>query len=111
MLPSFSSIQDTVRDLWRLLVSYTRQETIDPLRTLGRYLGYGLAGMSLITLGVFLLAMSVLRAMQSMTGDLFSGFWSWVPYLVVIVILSAVVAFVVSRISRETHSHEGQDPR
>ena len=109
MLPSFSSIQDTVRDLWQLLVSYTKQETIDPLRTLGRYLAFGLAGMSLITLGVFMLAMSILRAMQSMTGELFSGFWSWVPYVVAIAVLSAVIAFVVSRINRETLHHKSSD--
>ncbi|CAB4323311.1 MAG: hypothetical protein F2520_05310 [Actinobacteria bacterium] len=111
MLPSFSSIQDTVRDLWRLLVSYTKQETIDPLRTLGRYLGFGFAGMSMITLGVFMLTLSIMRAMQSMTGDVFSGFWSWVPYVVALVILSAVIALVVSRISRESHHHENGETR
>ncbi len=111
MLPSFSSIMDTVRDLWRLLVSYTKQETIDPLRTLGRYLGFGFAGMSLITLGVFMLALSLMRAMQSMTGDLFSGFWSWVPYVVALAVLSGVIAFVLSRISRESRQHESGESR
>jgi hypothetical protein len=106
MLPSFSSIQDTIRDLWRLLVSYGKQETIDPLRSLGRYLGYGFGGMALITLGVYLLVMSAMRALQSMTGDVFSGFWSWVPYLVAILLLSGIIAFVISRIRHETHHHE-----
>ena len=111
MLPSFSSIQDTIRDLWRLLVSYSKQETIDPLRTLGRYLGFGIAGMSLVTLGVFMLTMSAMRAMQSMTGELFSGFWSWVPYVVAVLLLSAVIAVVVSRIRHESSHQEGIDPR
>jgi Putative Actinobacterial Holin-X, holin superfamily III len=109
MLPSMSSITDTVRDLRDLLVSYAKQETIDPLRNLGRYLGYGLSGMSLITLGVFLLGMAVLRAMQSMTGDVFNGFWSWVPYLVVVLGFAAVLAFVISRISRELDHSRGED--
>ncbi|NCY16528.1 MAG: hypothetical protein EBX39_07120 [Actinobacteria bacterium] len=109
MFPSITSVSETVRDLWKLLVSYTKQETIDPLRSLGRYLAYGLGGMSLITLGVFLLGLAVLRAMQSMTGEVFSGFWSWVPYLVVVLGLGAVIAFVIGRISRELDHSRGDE--
>ena len=101
MIPTFSSVRDTVRDLWKLLVSYAKQETIDPLRSLGRYLANGLGGMALITLGVFLLGMALLRGMQSMTGDIFAGFWSWVPYLFVVLGFSGVIALAISRISRE----------
>ena len=109
MIPTFSSIRDTVRDLWRLLVSYAKQETIDPLRSLGRYLANCLGGMALITLGVFLLGMALLRGMQSMTGDIFSGFWSWVPYLVVVLGLSGVIALAISRISRELDHPRGSE--
>jgi hypothetical protein len=109
MIPTFSSARDTVRELWTLLVSYAKQETIDPLRNLGRYLAYGLGGMALITLGVFLLGLSVLRSMQSMTGDLFAGFWSWVPYLVVVLGFAGVIALAVSRISRELDHPRGGD--
>lgn len=109
MIPTFSSIRDTVRDLWKLLVSYAKQETIDPLRSLGRYLANGLGGMALITLGVFLLGMALLRGMQSMTGDIFSGFWSWVPYLVVVLGLSGVIALAISRISRELDHPRGSE--
>lgn len=103
MLPSFDELKATIRDLWQLLFSYTKQETIDPLRNLGRYLAYGVFGMLLITLGVYLLAMSALRALQSQTGEIFTGFWSWVPYVVVVLALGGVIAFAISRISRETH--------
>ena len=109
MFPTVSSIKDTVRDLWQLLLSYAKQETIDPLRSLGRYLALGLGGMTLITLGVVLLGFSALRALQSMTGDVFDGFWSWVPYLVVVLGLGAVIAFVVSRISREIGHPRGSE--
>ncbi len=109
MFPSVSSVKETIRDLWKLLVSYAKQETIDPLRNLGRYLAFGLGGMALITLGVFFLGLAVLRAMQSMTGDLFSGFWSWVPYLVVVLGFAGVIAFVLSRISRELKHSRGDE--
>lgn len=109
MIPTFSSVRETLRDLSKLLVSYARQETIDPLRSLGRYLANGLGGMALITLGVFFLAMAVLRGMQSMTGELFTGFWSWVPYLVVVLGLSGVIALAISRISRELDQPRGSE--
>jgi hypothetical protein len=109
MFPSLTSVKDTVRDLRDLLVAYAKQETIDPLRNLGRYLAYGLGGMALITLGVFLLGLAVLRALQSMTGGIFGGFWSWVPYLIVVVGFGAVIAFAVSRISRELDHPRGDE--
>ncbi|MBU6328397.1 MAG: phage holin family protein [Acidobacteria bacterium] len=108
MFPSATTIRDTIRDLRDLLVSYAKQETIDPLRQLGRYLAFGLGGMALITLGVLLLGFALLRGLQTMTGGLLDGFWSWVPYLVVLLALSGVIAFAMARIGRELdHPGEG----
>jgi hypothetical protein len=109
MFPSINSVKETIRDLWNLLVSYAKQETIDPLRNLGRYFAFGLGGMALITLGAFFIGLAVLRALQSMTGDAFSGFWSWVPYLVVVLGFTGVIAFVLSRIQRELNHSRGED--
>ncbi len=94
------SVPDTLQDLKDLLVAYAKQETVDPLRNLGRYLGFGIGGSALLTLGTFLLAMSALRALQTMTGDVFDGFWSWVPYVIVVVGLAAVIGVAVSRIGK-----------
>lgn len=107
MFPSATTIRDTIRDLRELLVCYAKQETIDPLRQLGRYLAFGLGGMALITLGVLLLGFALLRGLQTMTGGLLDGFWSWVPYLVVLLALSGVIAFAMARIGREL-DHRGE---
>jgi len=95
-----ASITETIQDLWDLLVSYARQETIDPLRNIVRYLAFGVGGMVVVTLGVFLLGLSALRALQTQTGDVFAGFWSWVPYIIVALIFGGLVAFSVSRIGK-----------
>lgn len=100
MALSVKNVPDTLQDLWDLLVAYAKQETVDPLRNLGRYLGFGLAGMALLTLGTFFLAMSLLRFLQTMVGGVFDGFWSWVPYLIVIVCLGAVIALALKRIDK-----------
>ncbi len=93
------SVLEIVRELWVLLKTYGRQETIDPLRNLGRYLGFGIAGSVLMGLGTVFLALSGLRALQE-TTSVFSGFWSWVPYLLVLILLVALVAVTVNRILR-----------
>ena len=97
-MASSKSITETIQDLWDLLVSYARQETLDPLRNIGRYLAFG--GMVVLTLGVFLFGLSGLRALQTQTGDVFTGFWSFVPYLIIALVLGGLVGLSISRIGR-----------
>jgi hypothetical protein len=51
---------------------------------------------------VLFLAMSGLRALQDETGDTFTGDWSWVPYLIMFVVLlfGAALVWVVGRANR-----------
>jgi len=100
---SSKTISEIGQELFDLLKAYAKQETVDPLRSLGRYLGFGLGGASLLSLGVFFLAMSALRAMQTQTS-VFEGFWSWVPYLIVVIGLAVVIGVSVKTVSRVTKS-------
>ena len=95
-----TSVPETVQELKELLVAYAKQETLDPLRNLGRFLGYGLGAVVLFCIGTLFLALAALRAMQTQTGDVFVGFWSWVPYVVVVLGLVGVAAIVTSRIGK-----------
>lgn len=95
-----NGIVDDFRDTIDMVKRYARQETVDPLRGLGRYLGYGLIGSLLLALGVLLLGMSALRALQFETGDVFDGNWSWVPYVIVAVGMGIVIALAIVAISR-----------
>jgi hypothetical protein len=109
------SVTDTVQELKDLLVAYAKQETVDPLRNLGRVLGVGLGGVVLVLLGTLFLSLSALRALQTQTGDVFAGFWSWVPYVIVLVVLIGLAALAVSRITRgglgEPTSHDPRSAR
>ena len=87
-----SSTQQTFRELKELVVAYLRQETLDPLRNLGRYLGFGLAGGLLLGIGATCLAIGGLRAMQTETGTAFTGNWSWAPYAITTIGLLGVGA-------------------
>ncbi len=75
-----------VKELFELLQTYAKQETVDPLKAAGRYLAWGIAGAIYMTLGVTFLLMSGLRALQDETGSTFTGSWSWAPYVIVIAV-------------------------
>jgi hypothetical protein len=93
------STTETLSDLKDLLVDYAKQETITPLKGLGRYLGLGIPGAVLVSLGLVFLALSGLRAMQTET-TVFDGRWSWAPYLIVLVGLAVAIALAVAAIKR-----------
>lgn len=102
------SIQTLVSELWTLLVRYAKQETVDPLKSIGRYLVWGLAGSVLLAAGLVLLALAGLRALQQEIAPHLSGNWSWAPYLVVVAVAAILVALLARaifadkrRVSRE----------
>jgi len=76
-----------VSELWELVVTYVRQQTLVPLKRLVRYIGFGVLGSLLIGIGVVFLGVAGLRALQTETGSTFTGDWSWAPYLIVFVSL------------------------
>ena len=53
-----------IRELWELVITYLKQETIDPVKGLGRYVGYGLGGSLAIGLASILLLLGILRLLQ-----------------------------------------------
>jgi Putative Actinobacterial Holin-X, holin superfamily III len=87
------SPQQTIRDLKDLVVAYAKQELLDPLKGLGRYLGFGIGGAFLLGIGIFFLAMGVLRLLQTQTGRWFHDWRSFIPYLIVVAFLLLVAGF------------------
>jgi hypothetical protein len=91
---------EVATELWGLTKDYARQETIEPIKGVGRYLGYGAGGAVLGGIGVILLMMAGLRALQTETGDALDGNLSWLPYVIVLVVAGALAALAVSRIKK-----------
>lgn len=73
------------------MVDYAKQETLGPLRGLGRFVLFGLLGSTFLAIGLAVLLLAGLRALQDETGRTFAGNWSWAPYL-----LTAAAAVVVA---------------
>lgn len=101
---------DTVRELWSLLKSYARQETVDPLKSLGRSLGWGLLGAVLVSASVMFLGLAVLRVLQSETA-VFADRLSWLPYLIVSVLMVAVIGLALFGISRSAQRRTSGESR
>lgn len=94
------TIPEIATELWELTRDYAKQETIDPLKGLGRFLGFGVLGAVLLGIGSTLLMLSGLRALQTETGSTFTGNLSWIPYLIVVAGGAVLIALALLRISR-----------
>jgi len=86
-------------DAFQLTVDYLRQETIQPLKGLGRFLYMGIAGSFFLAGGILLVLIGILRLLQTETGTALTGDWSWVPYLSVMVLGIAVIVVAAWRIT------------
>jgi branched-subunit amino acid ABC-type transport system permease component len=92
------SFRDIGNDVIQLVIAYVKQETIGPLRAVGRFLVFGIVGFTSIAIGAVLLLVSLLRLLQEETGA-FHGNLSWIPYLIVAVIATGVIAVAAWRVS------------
>lgn len=86
-------------DAFQLTLAYLKQEALDPLKGLLRFLAWGVAGSLAIAVGVLLLLVGVLRLLQDETGTALTGDWSWVPYFSVALIGLGVVGVAIWRIT------------
>ena len=86
-------------DAFKLTIDYLKQEALDPLKGLGRFLLWGLAGSLAIAIGILLILVGVLRVLQTQTGTALTGNWSWVPYFAVGVLGIAVAGISAWRIT------------
>ena len=87
-------------ELFQLVVDYVKQETLDPLKGLGRFILFGVAGSVALAIGLVILSIAFLRFLQAETGTTFSGNLSWLPYLICAVVVVAVAAVSVRAVTR-----------
>jgi hypothetical protein len=83
-----------------LVIDYVKQETLTPLKGLGRFLALGVAGSLALCAGTVLLLLAVLRLLQGETGSTFTGHLSWIPYLIVSVLALGLIALSAWRVGR-----------
>ena len=92
------SIPQVLTELWEMLVSYAKQETVEPLKGLGRFVAFGMASAIVGGIGIILLTLAGLRALQTHNDGRLDGNWNWVPYLAALVLLTLLIMIAVRRI-------------
>ena len=86
-----------------MVIAYVKQETIDPIKGLGRYVAFGLAGSVLLGIGLIVLFLGLLRLLQTETGSAFTGNLSFLPYVITLIAcgIMAFAAFKASSSKKE----------
>lgn len=96
-----------VGDVIDVVKEYARQETLGPLAGAGRWLALGAVGSLLLGLGSVLVLLGTLRLLQTEVS-VFDGAWSWVPYVIVLVVAVVLTVLALSRVKKATL---GKEPR
>jgi len=97
------SVPQLGSELMDLIVAYLKQETLQPLKGLGRFVTFGTAGSVVLGMGLVILDLAGLRALQEVEGrpgEVFFGAHSWMPYAIVAVATVVVMALAGLRILR-----------
>jgi hypothetical protein len=100
MRPAPKSFSDLIDEFVGMTITYVKQETVDPIRALGRFLGLGLAAAVLISIGWLVLALAVVRLLQAETTPHLGGSFTWVPYIGGILTAVGGAAWAVNRIMK-----------
>jgi hypothetical protein len=93
------TIPQVLTELWELLLAYGKQETVEPLKGLGRYIGFGLGAAVVGATGILMITLGTMRVLQTHNGGHLDGNWNWVPYVAGLVVLGALIALAVRRIN------------
>lgn len=96
----------SIGDVIETVKAYALQETVGPLKGAGRWLGYGAAGSFVLALGLMLILLGGLRAVQVEWEGVNTGSWSWVPYVIALVVTLVLLALTLMRIKKSTLNNE-----
>jgi len=90
-------LKDRGSRLVEMILGYIKQETLAPLKSLARFVGFGIAGSIFLAFGLVLGLVAELRALQTATA-VFRGNLSWIPYLIVVVTAVIILALAAWRV-------------
>lgn len=94
---SGATLQRDLDELRDALQRYLKDETVVPLRAMGRFLVYGALGSVFVGFGLILLLVGALRYLQWQFRFL-DGTESWIPYFAVVLLGICTIVLVLWRI-------------
>ena len=98
----------SVAELVDVLKGYALQETVEPLKGAGRWMGVGVAGALSFGIGGILVLLGLLRLLQTEWERSSTGALSWLSYLIVLVIGAAAIVLAATRIKKDFLGKQGK---
>ena len=92
-----ASIQRDLEEARDLFVRYFKEQTVQPLKDLGRFVAFGALGSIFVGFGLVIGLLGVLRMLQWLF-PVFAGTLAWIPYLVVVALAAVGLLIVMQRI-------------
>lgn len=96
----------SVVELYQMIRAYVRQETLDPLRGVGRWLAWGIFGAVALLFGAVVGLVGLLRLLQAEIFNQQNGF-TWAPYMIIAVVALVMIWLSLTRIQRPSLHKEG----
>ncbi len=101
---SAEDVPTLLREIATMVIAYVKQETVEPLNGIGRFLAFGAAGILVAGIGILLLVLGGLRLLQTETGSAFRGHLKFIPYLCAVVVCGGIA---VGALKAGTSSDKG----
>jgi flagellar biosynthesis protein FliQ len=105
-----NSVQRDLDEIKTLALRYIKEETIQPIKEMGRFVLWGAVGSLLVGFGYLFLLFGALRFLQDQFKVL-DGTLSWIPYLIVVVLAAMVIGLTVWRIVSGTAKRRLKDTK
>src|ERR1039457_5864459 len=99
-----------MQEIRGLVVKYIKEETIQPVKEMGRFIAFGALGSIFVGFGTTRLLIGALRFLQGQV-KVPDGSLSWVPCLIVAVLAAAVIALPMWRIVSGTANGRFKDTK
>jgi hypothetical protein len=105
-----NTVQRDLDEIKELALKYIKEETIAPIKQMGRFVAWGAAGSLLVGFGFFFLLLGALRFLQEQFKVL-DGTLSWIPYLIVVVLAVIIIGLTLWRIVSGTAKRRLKDSK
>lgn len=92
-----ATLKHDLKEIRDLAMRYVKEETVQPVKDIGRFAAYGALGSIFVGFGTILLLLAALRFLQEQFKVL-DGTLSWLPYVIVAVLACCVIALTLWRI-------------
>jgi len=90
-------MKSDLTEIRTLFLRYLKEETLEPLKQLARFVAFGVIGSLFVGFGLTMLLLGALRFLQD-EFPVLDGSLSWLPYIIVVVLAALVIALTIWRI-------------